>query len=490
MTTAELKNLIDYVQSLKAETQTLELKSAVQGCPARLYDTLSSFSNQDEGGILLFGVDEQQGFLPVGVYDAQDLMKHVTEQCGQMTPIIRPIFTTLLKDGKAFVSAEIPGIDAADRPCFYAGKGRLKGSYVRVGDADQPMTEYEIYSYEAFRRKYQDDVRPVAQASRNTLNKGRMEEYLIRLKAGRPNLSRLDTEEIYELAGLTREGVPTLAAVLLFGLFPQGYFPQLCVTAVSVPGTEVGQLGPEGERFLDNRRIEGTLTEMLEDALAFVRKNIRIKTIIDPETGRRADREDYPLTAVREAILNALIHRDYSLHTEGMPIQLLLFEDRLEIRSPGGLYGRLRIDQLGKVQPDTRNPVLAVAMEVLGETENRYSGIPTMRRELEQAGMAAPEFREERGTFVVCFRKKPPTYQPQNTKNAAGKNDKSTEEKLLNFCMTPRTRQEIANFLDIKSVPYAVKAHVIPLVEQGLIALSIPEAPRSPRQRYTTKRFE
>ena len=163
MTTAELKNLIDYVQSLKAETQTLELKSAVQGCPARLYDTLSSFSNQDEGGILLFGVDEQQGFLPVGVYDAQDLMKHVTEQCGQMTPVIRPVFTTLLKDGKAFVSAEIPGIDVADRPCFYAGKGRLKGSYVRTGDADQPMTEYEIYSYEAFRRKYQDDIRPVEQ---------------------------------------------------------------------------------------------------------------------------------------------------------------------------------------------------------------------------------------------------------------------------------------------------------------------------------------
>jgi len=154
------------------------------------------------------------------------------------------------------------------------------------------------------------------------------------------------------------------------------------------------------------------------------------------------------------------------------------------------LYGRLRIDQLGKVQPDTRNPVLAVAMEVLGETENRYSGIPTIRRELERAGMAEPEFRDERGTFVVCFRKKPPTYQPQNTKNAAGKNDKSTEEKLLNFCMTPRTRREIASFLDIKSVPYAVKAHVVPLVEQGLIALSIPEAPRSPRQRYTTKRFE
>lgn len=487
MTPVELENLIDYVQNLKAETQTLELKAAAQGCPTRLYDTLSSFSNQDEGGTILFGVDEQQSFLPVGVYDAQDLMKHITEQCSQMTPIIRPVFTTLLKDGKAFVAAEIPGIDVADRPCFYAGKGRLKGSYVRVGDADQPMTEYEIYSYEAFRRKYQDDIRPVERASWDTLDKDSLERYLDRLKAGRPNLSKLKTEEICELMGLARKGIPTLTAVLLFSLFPQGYFPQMCITAVSVPGTEVGQLGPEGERFLDNRRIEGTLTQMLEDALAFVRKNIRIKTIIDPETGKRADRQDYPLTAVREAVLNALIHRDYSLHTEGMPIQLLLFEDRFEVRSPGGLYGRLRIDQLGKVQPDTRNPVLAVAMEVLGETENRYSGIPTIRRELEQAGMAEPEFRDERGTFVVCFRKALQASQSQYMESMAEQAGKPTEEKLLEFCMVPRTRQEIAEFLGIKSIPYAIKNHVTPLVEQGLITLSVPEKPRSPKQRYTTK---
>lgn len=483
MMPVELEALIDHVQALKAETQTLELKAAAQGCPTRLYDTLSSFSNQDEGGTILFGVDEQQGFAPVGVYDAQDLTKHVTEQCGQMTPVIRPVFTTLLKDGKTFVSAEIPGIDVADRPCFYTGKGRLKGSYVRSGDADQPMTEYEIYSYEAFRRKYQDDIRPVGQAGWNTLNRDSLERYLGKLKAGRPNLSKLKSEDICELVGLTREGVPTLAAVLLFSLFPQGYFPQLCVTAVSVPGTEVGQLGPEGERFLDNRRIEGTLTEMLEEALAFVRKNIKIKTIIDTKTGKRADREDYPLTAVREAILNALIHRDYSLHTEGMPIQILLFEDRLEVKSPGGLYGRLRIDQLGKVQPDTRNPVLAVAMEVLGETENRYSGIPTMRRELAQAGLPEPEFRDDRGTFVVCFRKTEETLKAEPVITHIGE---TTDEKLLRFCAVPRSRQEIAKFLGIKSVPYAVTTYVTPLVEKELLALSLPEKPRSPKQRYTT----
>ena len=405
VTLAELRELLIQVQNIHAETQTLELKSAAKGCPTRLYDTLSSFSNQDEGGTLLFGVDEQSGFAETGVYDAQDLIKHVTEQCNQMTPVIRPVFTTLAIDNKVFVSAEIPGVDVSDRPCFYTGKGRLKGSYIRVGDADEPMTEYEVYSYEAFRRKYQDDVRTVERASLEVLDKVLLDEYLIKIKKERPNLAMLDNRQIYELMSVTKEEIPTLAAVMLFGFYPQAYFPQLCILASSVPGTEVGQLGTEGERFLDSQRIQGTLTQMLAEAMTFIHKNTRTKIIIDPETGKRSDRSDYPEAAVREAVLNALVHRDYSIHTEGMPIQLLVFEDRLEVRSPGGLYGRLRVDQLGKVQPDTRNPVLAVAMEALGETENRYSGIPTMRRELKQAGMQPPEFRNERGTFVVCFRK-------------------------------------------------------------------------------------
>ena len=74
------------------------------------------------------------------------------------------------------------------------------------------------------------------------------------------------------------------------------------------------------------------------------------------------------------------MHRDYSIYTEGMPIQILMFDDRIEIRNPGGLYGRITADQLGKMQPDTRNPVLVTELEALGITENRYSGIPTIRR--------------------------------------------------------------------------------------------------------------
>lgn len=84
--------------------------------------------------------------------------------------------------------------------------------------------------------------------------------------------------------------------------------------------------------ILDNQRIEGSISEMLDEAISFVKRNMKNKTIINPETGVREDRTDYPITAVREAIVNALVHRDYSIHTEGMPIQIIMYEDRMEIK--------------------------------------------------------------------------------------------------------------------------------------------------------------
>ena len=161
MTKEELLEKLKNIQKMKCETQMLELKAAAKGCPRRLYDTLSSFSNQDEGGILIFGVDEQNDYEECGVYDPQDLQKKINEQCLQMEPVVRPLLTVAEKDEKCFVSAEIPGIDLSDRPCYYRGVGRLKGSYTRIGDSDEPMTEYEVYSYEAYRKKYQDDIRSI-----------------------------------------------------------------------------------------------------------------------------------------------------------------------------------------------------------------------------------------------------------------------------------------------------------------------------------------
>lgn len=458
----------------KAETQTLELKAAHVDCPKRLYDTLSSFSNQDSGGTLLFGVDETKSFEIVGVYDLQSLQKKVTEQCNQMEPPVRAVFTVAEIDGKPICSAEIPAIDLSERPCYYKGAGRVKGSYIRVGDADLPMTDYELYSYEAFRKHLYDDERSIERASLNVLNQDVLQRYVLEKRIDRPGFGKLPEAEQYELLNITRNGIPTLAAVLNFAIYPQGYLPQLGITAIVVPGTEIGSLAEDSARFLDNKRIEGTIAEMVEEALAFCKRNMKTRTVISPDTGLRTDRTEYPINALREIILNALIHRDYSLYTEGTPIQLDFFSDRVEVHSPGCLYGRATIEQLGHSHPDLRNPALAVMAETLTDSENRYSGIPTIRREMEAFGLPAPVFENRRDEFVVTL---------YNTANAAS-SAPVDESTLLNFCKIPRSRKEIADFLKLKTTSYAMQRYVTPLLRSGELKMTNPEHPNSHTQKY------
>ena len=450
MTSEALMNLINQVIKSRAEYQFIELKAAREGAPKRIYDTLSSFSNSSDGGIIIFGIDEQNNFEMCGVYDLQDIQQKITEQCDAMTPKVRPLFSYVEVSEKYICSIEIPPVDISERPCFYAGKGRLKGSYTRVGTNDEPMTEYEVYSYEAYRKKYQDDIRVIPRVTAGSINNEKLNEYFKLLSENKPNLSKLENEQISELMSITVGGEYSLTATLLFSLYPQAYFPQLCIVATAIPGTEVGQLGSSLERFSDNRRIEGTIPEMLDDALSFVRKNLRVKTIINPATGKRQDALEYPITAIRELLLNALVHRDYSIHTEGMPIQLQIFTDRIEITNPGGLYGRITLDQLGQVQPDTRNPILATALETLKITENRYSGIPTVRREMQEHGLPMPQFENYHGTFKVTLFGE----RKGITKKEIGGPD------ILTFCLSPRTRREIADFLGIKSQAYAISTYV------------------------------
>ena len=391
----ELVDMVKQIQLVRSESNKIEIKAANKGCP-KVRDSLSSFSNQSGGGVIIFGVDENDGYNVCGVYDAADLMKKVEVQCQEMTPVIRPLFSVASIDGKTVVSAEIQEIDNADKPCFYSGVGRLKGSYVRSGDADRLMTEYEVYSYEAFKKSIHDELRTCERAFEKDIQTNAFKLYFDLLKSKKPNLAELSNEEICRLQGFTNEGKPTLAGIMLFSNYPQAFFPQLCITAVSVPGTEISSTASVGERFIDNQRIDGTLVQMLNDALVFVRKNMKTATIIDPNTGKRTDKTEYPVIAIRELILNALIHRDYSIHTDTTPITIKMFSDRFEIENPGGLYGRMTLDRLGKVSADTRNPKIAGAMEILGETENRYSGIPTIINAMEESGLPAPKFESDR----------------------------------------------------------------------------------------------
>ena len=473
----ELLELIRNIEIRKTESQTIELKSAEKGFPGRIYDTLSSFSNQDNGGILIFGIQEKPEFHIVGVYDASEVQTRIMEACQQMEPQVRAEITMCRIDGKTVVAAEIPGADVARRPVYYRGIGILKGSYIRVGDEDLPMTAYEIYSYEAYRKHAEDDLRTVARSELDVFDQNRISQYLQNIKSERKNLSEIPDDSILELAGVTKGGLYTLAGVLTFSMFPQIYYPQLCITAVSVPGLKIGDQTDDGLRFIDNKRITGTIPDMVDEAVSFVKKNSRVSTVIDAD-GQRRDRPEYPLRAVREAVLNALVHRDYSEYTQNTPVSIEMYRDRIVFRSPGTLFGRATVDMLGKSRPEARNAALINMLEILHITENRYSGIPTMYHELQKQRLPDPEFEVSRGDFVVTFRN---SIFPEEA--AADKRD--LEKAILQYCMVPRSRKELVAFTGLSQY-YLNRKYLEPMLGNGSLKLTIPDKPRSSRQRFVS----
>lgn len=468
MLNEELIELVKKIEIEKCEGQTLEIKAAHGGFP-KIWDTLSSFSNQTTGGIIVFGIDESHDFEIVGVYDPQDLLHQISEMCKQMEPEVRGVTTSCIYKDKTIVSLEVPAAEIFQKPVYYRGAGIMNGSYCRVGDADEPMTEYEIYSYEAYREHKQDDIRVSNIEASKYLNQSLINKYIDNLRINKPNTQNLSNEELLELMNVYKNEIPTLAAVMSFSRYPQAFYPQLCVTAVLVPGYNMGDVDGVGRRFLNNKKIEGTIPEMVEGVINFVAMNS--PTSIGFKDGKRVNLASYPLTAVREAILNALVHRDYSIHTEGMPVRVEMYRDRLEITNAGGLYGPISVNDLGGIHADTRNKNLISILETMQAVENRYSGIPTIKKEMKEAGLPEPLFISEKGLFKVIF------YNGLEVDKING-----IESKIIEFCNIPRSKDEISVLLG-KTNYYVFKNHIEPLIAKGKLEYTIPDRPKSKYQK-------
>ena len=199
------------------------------------------------------------------------------------------------------------------------------------------------------------------------------------------------------------EGIlrPTLAGLLVFGIYPESFLPQLVITFIQFYGTTETEKTPRGERFLDNRKFEGPIPEIVESAVDYVMASVRKSSLIDGVF--RRDVPEYPEEAVREAVINAVAHRDYSNYTLGSYIQIRLFADRLQVQSPGGLYGAVTEDNI-EYEQSTRNMTLMRLLEDLHIVENRRSGINQMLSAMREAHLGPPAFRDRRSSFLVTFR--------------------------------------------------------------------------------------
>ncbi len=191
---------------------------------------------------------------------------------------------------------------------------------------------------------------------------------------------------------------PTNAGLLLFGYSPQDYLIQtetVCVLFGNRLGTR---------RYLDRQVFHGNLAQQIDQAEEWLKKNIRVGA--HTEGFRRVDDPEYPLEALREAVVNALIHRDYSL--AGEAVRVFMYPDRVEIHSPGLLIPGIRLNDLraGKVSSHPRNPVVANTLRDFpgGYVERLGSGISFMLDQMRMNGNPDPEFMEQ-NEFIVTFRK-------------------------------------------------------------------------------------
>ena len=137
----EFGKLLLRVQQRNCEEQTLEVKAANKGCPERLYDTFSAFANQNEGGMLLFGLDEKQGFAKVGVYDAQDLQKKLMEVGESMTPVVRPVLSVYVEGAMLFVAAESSRLSEKIKSQEKITNSELRRTLAGFREAVQPDQE-------------------------------------------------------------------------------------------------------------------------------------------------------------------------------------------------------------------------------------------------------------------------------------------------------------------------------------------------------------
>ncbi|MBE1500737.1 ATP-dependent DNA helicase RecG [Amycolatopsis lexingtonensis] len=410
----ELAEIVENLRLLGSDVSDVEVKRAAGGLPRSARDTVVAFANT-RGGTLILGLDERSGFTATGLADPAKMSSDLAAMCAaDVEPPVRPHIGIHDFEGTSVLVAEVPELPPHLKPCFSRGAGMSQGSFVRVGDGDRKLTSYEVQLLLANRGQPREDEAPVPGTGLADLDATLVTAFLTRLRTRRPYaFGELDDVPALKRAKalvVADDGavVAGVGGLLALGSYPQEHFPQLMLTFVHYP-TADGSDTATGERFVDNVVAEGPIPVIVRDALLAVRKNMTRRSVV--RGAGRADVWQYPEAALREAIVNALVHRDLSPEARGTQVQVEMYPDRLTVRNPGGLFGPVTEDRLGEEGiSSARNATLLRILEDVplpGGThaicENRGSGIRTMINALRAARMSLPEFKNRVSTFSVTF---------------------------------------------------------------------------------------
>ncbi len=441
------------------EGQHLEFKQSVSSSLSREF---TAFANA-EGGTVVIGVDDKNRI--VGIKPGNRLTSQIEDIARNCDPAVRITIHQEKHEGKTILIVDVTEGEHKPYSCS-------DGFFLRVGANSQKMKRDELL---AFVRKVQPfcfDEQP-CQAFQypRDFDADAFRQFLTRAEISRSSLSREDI--LCNLDVAVRRGkrlVFNNAGVLFFAKRPTSFIRHARVTCLLLAGLDKVHI-------LDRKDLEDNIMENVQQAMIFLKRHLSLRYKI--EKLKREEILELPEAALREAVLNAVTHRDY--HERGACVMVEIYRDRVEISDPGGLPPGLKQSDLGR-RSVHRNPTIADLFHRIGEVEKVGSGIRRIREAAAEAKVPAPKF-EATGFFTVVFRKPPKADMSEMTGQVPDKY-RTSVKLVLEYCQAPQKASEIQRHLGLKHRETFQENYLKPLVREGLIAMTIPDKPRSSRQQY------
>jgi len=452
------------------EGRTLEFKRDLSS-PAGILKTLVAFANT-AGGVLVIG--REDGGYPCGVTDVQIAEERLANL------ISDSIHPALLPD---IERAHLEGIDLLvvrvarwPGPFFLKSQGPEQGAYIRLGSTNRRAGADILAELRRTASHLVFDQLPCVGAAPDDLDIEAVR------RAFQAIDRQIDVTKLESLGILTRHGrhlLPSNGGIILFGHpeIRRQFFPDARIRCARFAGTDKVE-------FLDSSDIEGTILDAIDEVPRFIRRNTRLAGRI--EDMRRQDLAEYPPTALREALVNAAAHTDYTLR--GMQIMVAIYADRLEIQNPGMLPFGMTLENFKAGVSRIRNPVIARVFRELNLMEEWGSGYRRITAVCDTGGYPYPEWIELDSAIRVAFLPHPavanlPEMQlghQVGTKSAPSQH----QAQILELVQEERAIVELMEALGWRDRTKFRNRFIRPLLDIGWLAMTIPKKPRSNKQRY------
>lgn len=381
---AEIKNFIE-----KGESETVEFKEST-GQLSRAVETLCAFANH-KGGTIIFGVSNKGKV--VGQSVSESTIRHISNEIARLiSPPIYPSITEEKTDDKSLIVVTLP--ECASKPYVLDGR-----PYKRIGTTNRVMSqqEYERLLLDKNRHRLHWDEE-LNEIPISEIDAAQLRTFIRTAKVER-NLkisAKLPAAQILTALEMLREDKLTNGAIALFGRKTRHHFRQLEVRAARFRGTTKSE-------FVDNKIFSGNLFEIYDQIQGFFSVHVKIAGKFKEGSWSRKDIPEYPFLALREAVINMLIHRDYYNTSGGM--EVAVYDDRMELWNIGDLPSQFSAETLYKPHFSVlRNPLLANAFFLRGDIEQWGRGTLEIVEIFKNAGLPKPRFRTTCGGLQVCFR--------------------------------------------------------------------------------------